>query len=97
MLTSTRLESPDFTDKSLQRSVHWADRRSDIVIAKLPDAVFNPFYADDNFSLNEKIKDEQINDLLDHYGWKRQETHYGSPATFTTLEHKYVTIYLESL
>lgn len=85
------------TDGSMKKSVHWSDDRGNMPLGKLPDAVFNPYYADENFALNEKISEKDMKTLLEHYGWVRDERDYDSPWELDIFKHKYMTVYLESI
>ncbi len=52
------------TTESLERSIDRRDHRFDIVLARLPDAVFNPYYADENFVLNKNVDSDEENYLF---------------------------------
>jgi hypothetical protein len=86
------------TYESRKRNPKWWDNRFDnIPLARLPDAVFNLFYADQNFALNQKIKDEHLSALLEHYGWTREQRDNDSPVRWEKLEHKYFTVYYDGV
>lgn len=72
------------TAESLSHS-DWPDDRG-IPVAVLPDALFNGYYGDHNFSLNKKLNERDVAALLVEYGWN-DEDH--DPYD---LRHKYVKI-----